>query len=111
MVFVSAIKPTAENAFRHRVLEGVEQFSCHGFRVEIFQYDEGSLAKILVADGNLARDDVWQGIDKRCRTGEKLFRILYGGLVVGVSLYGCVSVEKHHSPVLTRFKTDIVFGL
>ena len=86
MFLIAAVDPAADNACRHRVLDGVFEVFHDNFFVVIVNHDERCLAEILIPDGNFACHDVRQGVDKCRRTREEVVVVLYRRLIGSVGL-------------------------
>ena len=77
MFLIATLNPTADNAFRDLILESVFKVFHYDLLVVIVNYHERSLAKILVAYGDFASHDVWQGVNERRWAREEVLRVLY----------------------------------
>ena len=83
MRIVLVVEPPRDHAVGHGVAEGGVLYLADDRLILFGQDVEGGLSVILVPDGDLARDDVRQGVDKQRRAGiELLWR--YGGKVLAV---------------------------
>ena len=71
MFLVATVNPAADDACSHWVLECDIEVFHDNLLIVIVNHDERCLAEILVAYGDFAGHDVWQGVDKRCRAGEE----------------------------------------
>ena len=86
MILVAAVDPAADYACGYWILKCVVEIIHDNLLVVIINHDKRCLAVILVPYSDFACHYVWQSVDERRWTWEKVFLILYSRLVMCVCL-------------------------
>ena len=111
MGVVLIVEPATEDGLRRKVKTGGLQYLLHQVLVATRQDVERGFAVIAVADGNLTRHDIGEGIDKHGGTGETVVRIGNGLEVLSVGTDGRGVVEEDYSTIVASHETFCTLSL